>query len=395
MDKRMPSDALIRLATGWLTMFVIGSDLFVVSPLLPQIAAGFGISSATAGLNVTVFAIVYMVSAPLLGMIGDKVGRRRILIICLGVFAMANLSSAAAGNFALLLGARLMAGAAAAGISPSVYALVGGYAPFDRRGTHLAIAVSGLLASLTLAAPVAALVGARIGWQCVFAGLAAVSVLLAWANRAVWPASTGAARSGAPLGRLTIGAVAPRLVPTVVWSTALYGTYTYLGAGLGLFGYASDQMAGIVLLYGCGAVIGILIGGRMTDRLGDKLTSTTALAGLSVCFLLLQLALPAGILAGCAFWLLSAVAQIFFPAQQAGLAKDFPGRRVTVLAWNNSALFLGISLGSVIGGQAIAAGGFEVDLAISAVIAVAGCAVNLLILTSPTLAADEAANRQA
>ena len=391
----MSSDARSRLATGWLTMFVIGSDLFVVSPLLPQIAASFAVAAATAGLCVTVFALVYMAGAPLLGHIGDRVGRRRILVCCLGVFAIANLLTAVAGSFAWLLGARLLAGAAAAGVSPSVYALAGGSAPFGRRGTHLAIVVSGLLASLTLAAPCAALIGPKIGWPAVFAGIAALGILLAWANLRVWPAPGGSAGVEAPPGRLAIGALAPRLAPTVVWSTALYGTYTYLGTGLGLAGYATGPIAGVILLYGCGAMVGILLGGRITDRFGERFATTTALASLSGCFLLLQLALHARVLVGCVFWLMSAVAQVFFPAQQAGLARDFPGRRTTVLAWNNSALFLGISLGSLIGGRAVAFGAFAADLAVSAVIAIIGCAVNALVVASPAYLAREAADRQA
>jgi predicted MFS family arabinose efflux permease len=276
-----------------------------------------------------------------------------------------------------------------------VYALAGGSAPFGRRGTHLAIVVSGLLASLTLAAPCAALIGPKIGWPAVFAGIAALGILLAWANLRVWPAPGGSAGVEAPPGRLAIGALAPRLAPTVVWSTALYGTYTYLGTGLGLAGYATGPIAGVILLYGCGAMVGILLGGRITDRFGERFATTTALASLSGCFLLLQLALHARVLVGCVFWLMSAVAQVFFPAQQAGLARDFPGRRTTVLAWNNSALFLGISLGSLIGGRAVAFGGFAADLAVSAVIAIIGCAVNALVVASPAYLAREAADRQA
>ena len=41
----------------------------------------------------------------------------------------------------------------------------------------------------------------------------------------------------------------------------------------------------------------------------------------------------------------------------AGMANDFPRQRAGVLAWNNSALFLGISLGSLVGGQAVAVAG--------------------------------------
>jgi hypothetical protein len=60
-----------RLAVGWATMFVVGTDLFVVSPLLPLIAVDYQISPSLAGLSVTVFS-PYMVSAPLLGQRGES-----------------------------------------------------------------------------------------------------------------------------------------------------------------------------------------------------------------------------------------------------------------------------------------------------------------------------------
>src|SRR5215469_15701836 len=95
-----------KLAVGWLTMFCVGTDLFVVSPLLPLIAAEYGISDAASGLGVTVFALTYMISAPLLGRLGDRIGRRWMVIQCLCTFAAANLLTAEAPNFAWLLVAR-------------------------------------------------------------------------------------------------------------------------------------------------------------------------------------------------------------------------------------------------------------------------------------------------
>ena len=75
-------------------MFVVGSDLFVVSPLLPLIAADYGIPPASAGLSVTLFSVAYMLSAPLLGHIADRIGRERVLTYCSLRFGAANLLTA-------------------------------------------------------------------------------------------------------------------------------------------------------------------------------------------------------------------------------------------------------------------------------------------------------------
>jgi predicted MFS family arabinose efflux permease len=373
----LPIGAFGYLVVAWLTMFVVGCDLFVVSPLLPLIAADYAVPPASAGLSVTVFAVTYMVSAPVLGHIADRVGRQRVLTYCLCAFGAANLLTAIAGNLNWLLAARFFAGATAAGVSPSVYALVGGSAPSERRGTWLAIVVSGLLMSLSFGAPIGLMTATLFRWRIVFAALGALSLLLVWANRRVWHDRRRAAESrAAPTDRLTAAAVAARLAPTVLWSTALYAMYTYLGEGLSALGYSPEKIAEVILFYGCGAIAGTLIGGRMADRLGAKLTSTIGLSGLCSSLLLLLVALDLKILVDCAFGLASLLAQLFFPAQQLRLANAFPGSRAALLAWNNSALFLGISLGSLIGGQAVAFGGFETDLIVAAAIAIVGWIAN-------------------
>jgi predicted MFS family arabinose efflux permease len=375
---------LARLMVGWLTMFVVGTDLFVVSPLLPMIAADYRVSPAVAGLSVTAFALTYMISAPLFGHVADRIGRRRMLVCCLATFAAANLLTAVAASVIWLLAARVAAGVAAAGVTPSVYALVGSAAPPDRRATWMALVVSGLLLSLALGAPIGAWAGASIGWGSVFAALAGLSLCLVWPNFAVWPRDSGTAEGGgARFQSLPAVLVARRLLPMIMWSTALYGMYTYLGAGLAAAGFSTEQTARAILFYGCGAIAGILIGGRLADRLGANLMAAASFLGVSACFLVLALAVHAGILVEIALGLTSAVAQLFFPAQQAGLANDFPSRRATMLAWNNSALFFGITLGSLVGGQAVALAGFEANLVIAACIAVSGCIITGIVVLAP------------
>ena len=375
------------LAVAWLTMFLVGTELFVFSPLLPTLAVNYDVSARVAGLSVTTFSFSYMVSAPLLGHISDRIGRRRVLICCLVAFGAANLLTAAATQFRWLLVLRLFAGAAAAGVSPSIYSLVGDAAPPHRRATWLAMTVSGLLASLALGASPASLVGATLGWAPLFIALAAVSSALVALNCWAWPSECGhAVPVATQLDFLAAASLTRRLVPMIVWGTGLYGVYTYLGAGLVTFGFSKAQVARAVMVYGFGAIAGSLIGGRLADLLGAKYTAGVSLAGLCACFLLLLLALRAGVLVDFVVGLSAAVAQLFFPAQQSGLVKDFPGRRGAVLAWNNSALFLGISLGSLIGGEAVAIGSFDTTLIVCATISLIGCITNWIVVPGPTRA---------
>jgi predicted MFS family arabinose efflux permease len=159
----------------------------------------------------------------------------------------------------------------------------------------------------------------------------------------------------------------------------LYGVYTHLGSGLMASGFSTSQIAEAILSYGCSAIVGVLIGGHVADRVGVKFTTCASLAGLCVCFLVFRAALDAGVFVGPALGVSSAVAQLFFPAQQASLVKEFPNQRGAALAWNNSALFLGISLGSLCGGITVTLVSFDANLTICASIALIACLTNRIV----------------
>src|SRR5215470_4535517 len=256
-----------KLAVAWLTMFLVGTELFVISPLLPVFAAAFDIPLSLAGLSVTVFSVIYMISAPILGRFADQIGRRRILTCSLLVFAVANLLTACATDLASLLLGRALAGAAAAGVSPSIYAIVSGAAPPERRAMWLATTASGLLISLALGASVGGFVGALFGWAPVFVTLSGLSLVLAWLNRRTWPIERDGG-SVAGSDRLARTVLASRLMPMIIWSTGLYIVYTYLGAALSAAGFSAQRAAEAILFYGSGSFAGVLIGGRAADRFG-------------------------------------------------------------------------------------------------------------------------------
>lgn len=368
-----------RLACGWLTLFVVGTDLFIISPLLSSIAAEFDLSAASAGLSVTLFSLTYLVSAPMIGQVADRIGRRRTLIACLLGFAAANFFTGMAPGFTWLLAARVAAGAAAAGTSPLIYAGVGEAAPPARRATWMAIAVSGLLLALSIGVPVGTLVASYWGWRAPFLFLGLLSLALIAANKLVWPIDQKPDDNMVGLPVLRQATVVMWLLPTVFWATALYGVYTYLGVWLSGAGLSSAEVARAIGFYGVGALAGTLLGGQLADWFGARRTMMISLAGLAACLSVFWAGVGTGWAADAMLLITSIFAQFFFPAQQAALARQFPRRRALVLALNNSALFLGISTGSLIGGQAMAWSGFGAAAGIGAAIA---CTAFILVASS-------------
>ncbi|HWL23628.1 MAG TPA: MFS transporter, partial [Ureibacillus sp.] len=81
----------LSLSVGWITLFLMGIDLYVVSPLLPFISEAYNVSSAMTGWMVTVFAVTYACFAPFFGWLSDKNGRRTFITFGLFLFVISNI----------------------------------------------------------------------------------------------------------------------------------------------------------------------------------------------------------------------------------------------------------------------------------------------------------------
>jgi MFS family permease len=81
-----------------------------VVPLIPQFPALLSVSSSSAAWLLTATLVAGAVSAPVLGRLGDMYGKRRMLLLSLGIILVSSVLAAAAPNFAVLLVARTMQG---------------------------------------------------------------------------------------------------------------------------------------------------------------------------------------------------------------------------------------------------------------------------------------------
>ena len=117
------TDAVSHLATPttrrpgalyWLALgtFAIGTEGFMIAALLTMIAADIRVSVAKAGLLVSIFALAYATSSPVLTALTGHVDRRRLLISSMSLFAMLNVAAAMTHSFLALGAARVQIGRA-------------------------------------------------------------------------------------------------------------------------------------------------------------------------------------------------------------------------------------------------------------------------------------------
>jgi len=148
----------------------LGVDTYL--PALPQVAADLGSTAALAANTLTAYLIGLGVGQLVWGPVSDRIGRRRPLLIGLGLFILASLGCAAATDIWLLLTARVIAGLAGSSMIVLGRAIV--------RDLYEGEQLSRIFGRLQIVFGVAPVVGPLIGtgilafsdWRGTFVGLA-------------------------------------------------------------------------------------------------------------------------------------------------------------------------------------------------------------------------------
>ncbi|WP_439679354.1 MFS transporter [Embleya sp. MST-111070] len=356
--------------------FAVGTDAFVVAGFLPAMANSLDVSENAAGQSVTVFAVAYALAAPVSATLTARLPRRGLLIGALLVLAAANLGSALAPNLPVLILTRVGAAVGAAAFTPNAGAVGAALVRPELRGRALAVVIGGLTVATALGVPLGTLIGRLATWRIALGAVAGLCLAIAVAVRVVMPALPGTERVPlrARLAVLRRPGVLSVLPLTVLGMTAAYTAYAYSAPALAAVGVTGSAVAWMLVLYGAGAVLGNLWSGQATDRRGP-----TRVLAVTYPVMAAALALLAGPAAGdppravvgalLFGWGAASWAQT--PAQQHRLIEAAPQEVPLVVSLNSSAIYLGIALGTGIGGLALDQGGTAAMYGAGAAIAVA------------------------
>lgn len=268
-------------------MFVAVADNQMISPLLPDLMAAFGLGAGRAGLLVSVYAIAAAVVSFALGPLSDRTGRRKMLLAGLIVFTGATLLCGLAWNYASLFAFRALTGAAAGTLSLNITASIGDHFPYRRRGAAMGLVMSGYFAALILGVPAGAYVAEAWSWRWAFGAFAGAGLVL-WAPAlAVLPSRVpmvGTDREGRAGHGISItsllrgyGRFVARTGPMAVIaasflvSASTVGFITYVGTWLrDVYGLTTDWIGMIFLFSGLGALLGSPLAGYLSDRVGKR-----------------------------------------------------------------------------------------------------------------------------
>ncbi|QKW06129.1 MFS transporter [Streptomyces sp. NA04227] len=259
--------ALLALAVG---AFGIGTTEFVMMGLLPDVADDLGISIPAAGHLVSAYALGVVVGAPLLAGVTTRFTRRQVLVGLMVLFVAGNALSALAPGSGWLLAARFLSGLPHGAFFGVGAVVAVGLVPVERRARAVSLMFLGLTVANVVGVPLATLMGQHFGWRATFLAVAAIGLAAIAALLLLIPhdhartRSTGLRHELAALGSLPVWLA---LGTTVAGFAALFAAYSYITPMLtGTAGFADSTVTVLLALFGVGATVGNLLGGRLADR---------------------------------------------------------------------------------------------------------------------------------
>ena len=357
-------------------MFLVGTDTFLVAPLLPELTARFASPPASAGWMVSAYAIGYCVTAVFAGPVSDRFDRRRVLVAGMSAFSAATAACGLASTLWQMIALRALAGVCAAVAAPQVWAAipqlvppgggVGGagapplvwaaippLGPPGRVGAAMAAPTAGLTVAQLVGVPVGSLLGA----VSTAAPFLAVGAAGAGTSLALWlwyppvPPQASKTRVIAQYGGLLA-------VPAARWRFAAYfvfqlGNFAVLSFAPTWFStdFALDAtgVGYAMIALGTGNTLGALAGPRIVARWGTGRT----LLGCMLAYLVCYPALPWSGNLAVALAVLSVVfftGGTLFPVFMGLLQSLTATARGTVSALANVLMYAGSAVAGALGG---------------------------------------------
>jgi MFS transporter, YNFM family, putative membrane transport protein len=268
-------------------------NLHATQPLLPFFVQYFHVSKPAASLTVSATALAVAISAPLIGAVADRVGRKRLIVPAIFILAIPTALAAISANLVELTVWRFVQGI----ILPAVFAIAMSYVTeeWDEKsvGSAMATYVAGNVVGGFIGRSIAGLTAEFFGWRQAFVVLglctAAGGALTAWLlprSRAKRPRQSGAIWQAIPAHLKNPGlAVTFAIGSMVLFSIIAAFTYINYRLAAAPYFFSPAALSAIFIVYLVGAVI-TPFAGRLIDRLGFRkayvIATTLSILGLAI-----------------------------------------------------------------------------------------------------------------
>lgn len=332
---------------------IVGLVELIVGGVLPIIAEDLDITISTAGQLITIFALVYAISGPVLLSLTAKVERKKLYLISLVVFFVGNILTYFSPNFAFVVIARVITAMSAALVIVLSLTITARIVEPAYRVKALGFIYMGISSALVLGVPIGIVITNVFGWRTVFLGIASLT-LVAMALIHTFLEKTQPESVQPLLAQIkalgNIKAAGAHLA-TVFILAGHYTLYAYFAPFLETTLNLSQYWISICyFLFGLAAVSGGALGGTIATRIGSE---RSLLLFISI-FAVVLFILPYTTFSFPLFLVIMMVWGVLSwghsPPTQDYLIQIDPENSDIHQSLNNSAIQIGIALGSAIGG---------------------------------------------
>ncbi|OLO04916.1 MFS transporter [Salinicola socius] len=259
----LPIMGLIALST---TAFLTILTETMPAALMPPMTEALGVSSAQVGMLVSIYALASAAAAIPIVAVTRRLPRRMLYIILVLSFAAANAVTAFSTSYWLTMASRVLAGLAAGVIWPVICGYAIRLVDPGQMGRAVAITLGGSTVAMVAGLPIGTALGEALGWRFSFGILSVLAlILIAWVMIVVPPVEGDAKREqGSVMEVLRLPGLIPILGATLFTILAHYTLYTYMAPLTEALQLPGGVARGL-LLFGGGALLGVLLAGRLVD----------------------------------------------------------------------------------------------------------------------------------
>lgn len=336
--------------------FSLGMASYVTAGLIPLITPAFLVSDAMAAQLVTAFTLAYGLLSPIVVALLPGNRQRTGLIIALVLFVVANVASALAASFVMLVAWRALAGVGAGVYLALGIAVSAALAPGAQRGKAIAIIMGGMASGTVLGVPLSLLLAEQLGWAAamwLIALLGAISLAGLYFKLPDIPAAPYVSL----LCKLTIlkhPATMAILAVSLLGAIASLGMYTFIAPFMAASTFGNAPSIALYLwVWGVGGILGSFLIGPIVDKSQGSRVVLVIMLLLAVSLISLPLAASLHswlALVPIALW--GAVGWALQVPQNNALmrVRQQHGDGNLAVALNESALYLGSAIGAAAGG---------------------------------------------
>ncbi|OEH93007.1 MFS transporter [Bacillus solimangrovi] len=348
--------------------FLVGFDLIVTIPLIPLIVNDTDMSIELGGLLVTLYAISYAVSAPILGVLSDRLGRKKMLLLGILIFAVATGFTGYADSFTLLIAFRILSGIGAGMIEPGVLAIASDNYSYERRGRAIGIVTGALISASIIGVPVGSYIAETFNWRWTFWLISLIS-LITLITVPIVISNDHSLNNAKNDSIMSIflqlrnaskkSSVVLALLATLLYYGGLQGMFVNVGVFYSsYYDLTAGQIGLVLMIAGLGSVVGSVFGGRIVDRFGKRtiiLFSSVFVAILVITLTCITKNLVVAILINVLWATIYGLGQT---ALNSLISELNPTVRGALMSLNSSAMYIGSALFTAIAATLLYTGSF-------------------------------------